>query len=393
MPESFEQQTPIEDPAGKNKRMAEGNISQAEIEDYLRNPEGVLFEHTLVEKKGGKEVPIKVRCLTKEFMDKTLESLKDSWDEPTFENLKNTLEKHFEQKESGKPALLNAEYYIATDENDKPLGMTGLYTIDIQGGAGFATKDRLDTEKHHLNMGLGWYSVNKEAQGIGLGKYLLNWTENLAKSRDAHHFEIETDDWSNSKKALAMYKKSGYKLGYPVENFFGPGRDLNVYYLDCSEKEEQVPIKTFEITEENKGEVLQLAQENYSTEKFEEFKVCLDLFLSQDKESEAIFKGHSIVVKNQEGKCESFAIYVDGIYDNLFSVFWTGASDKSTKSKLLSALQSVAIENEKYVVTINTEGEDKDLDDKGFTRAEEGVPSAFEKGDPTRFLLLTKELK
>ena len=136
----------------RNARRARGEITSEEMQEYLTHPQDVLFEHELGESK------IKVRALTREFMDSTLESLKDSWDEPTFNDLKGTLRKYFEQKESGRPALLNVEYFIATDEADKPMAMTGFYSVDIEGGAGLATREKLDAQKHSFNLSLA-YSI------------------------------------------------------------------------------------------------------------------------------------------------------------------------------------------------------------------------------------------
>ncbi|HCC59899.1 MAG: hypothetical protein A2402_00720 [Candidatus Staskawiczbacteria bacterium RIFOXYC1_FULL_37_43] len=402
MQEKFESNThsepeQLESAEKRNERMAMGNITNEEILEYLNHPEDVLFSHKLVsEKKGEKiETDIKVRALTKDFLEPTLESLKNSWDDVSFENLRETLTAYFEQKETGKPGLLNVEYYIATDQEDKPLAMTGLYTIDIQGGAGFSTKNHLDTEKHNLNMGLGWYSVSKEAQGTGLGKYFLDWTENLAKTRGAKHFEVETDDWSVSEKAVKMYQKSGYKEGFPVKDFYGPRRDLNVYYCDCSkEKDAEQTVEPAEITEENKEKIIQIAKENYSPERFEEFMACLDLFLQQDKGSGAIFTGHSAVFTDSSGQPESFAIYVDGIYDNCSLVYWLGANgkDASAKANLLSGIKSISKGNDKDILMIYNENEDEGLRAGGFKKAKHGVPGVFGKGDKTKFLLFTKLL-
>jgi len=381
----------------KNQRMARGEISETEIAEYLTHPDDVLFEHKIVSEKRGKvsELDIKVRALTKQFAAATLENLRESWDPETFESFELTVKKYFEQKESGKPGLLNVEYYIATDQQDNPIAMTGLYTTDIQGGSGFATRTQLDPERHNLNMGLGWYSVSKTAQGTGLGTYFLNWSENLARTRGAKHLEIETDDSEGTERAVKMYKKSGYKEGFPIESFYGPGRNLNMYYLDAENFENGTNAEIVEISQENKAEILEMAQEIYPPDRFEEFRACLDLFLAQDKERDAVFVGRSVVVNGANGKPESFAIYTDGIYDNSTLVFWTGSEkgNASAKSKLLGQLCSAAKNQEKNIVMVCSEGEDSELSDFGFLESKHGVPKVFGKRDPTKFLLLTKELK
>ena len=381
-----------ETPEQKNARFARGEISDAEITDYLRQPQDVLFEHTLnAEKKGKEPFDIKVRALTRELMDQTLENMEGSWDKESFDDLRGELTSYFEQKERGIPEIVNNEYYIATDREGNPLGMTGVYSIDIEGGAGLTTKDSLDLSRHNLNMYLGWYSVTKKAQGTGLGKYLLEWTEKMAGSRGAVNFAIETDDWEVSEKAVKMYKKSGYKEGFPVKDFYGPGRDLDVYYCDTS-KEEKIPsVKISEITEENKRQILELARNNYSPERFEEFRVCLDLFLLQSQGS-SIYKGHSVVAENEKGLPESFAIYAKGVYDNCMPVYWTAADkdNPAAQKKLLDALKAVSKFIQMDMIMMNSEGEDKGMEDNGFTKAKHGIPKVFGEDDSTNLLLFTK---
>lgn len=384
----------------RDERRARGEISAVEIAEYLKQPDDILFEHRLVHQKKGEasetEIPIKVRALTKEFMASTLESLKDSWDENSYNDLAETLQKYFDEKERGGTELSSVEYYIATDEHDSPLAMTGLYTVDIQGGAGFATRDRLDSDKHNLLIGLGWYSVSKKAQAIGLGKYFLEWSEQFAASRGAALLDIETDDWENSRRAVELYKKMGYEEGYPIKDYYGKGRDMYSYYHDVSEDTENNEaienIETTEITPENKEAILNIAKENYSADRFKEFEVCLDLFLSRNKSS-AIYEGHSVVVLDEKGAPISFAIFVDGIYKNATPVYWIGADKKvpNAKEKVLTKVKAAALANERNVVIINNEGEDGDLPQAGFTEAHHGIPGAFGKGDETKLLFFTKK--
>lgn len=398
---NFEQPQFTESKEDRDNRRARGEISENEIREYLKNPDDILFEDVLVDNRNPEnkvEMPIKLRALTKNNVEATLANLKDSWDELSFNDLRDTLDKYFEQQESGQPGLLNVEYYIATDEQDQPMGMTGIYSVDIAGGAGLATRDKLDLDKHNLNVGLGWYSVSKKMPVRGLGTYLLNWTENLACSRDASHMEIETDDWENSKIAVALYKKSGYEEGYPVKDHYGPGRDLRAYYCDLSDSDvfqdnEPGTIRE-EIEDKDKAELLELAKSIYCPEKYEEFSVCLDLYLS-NKDKPGILTASSVLLRDQLGKAESFAIYTDSVYENSTNVFWHGAKDNELayKDKLISSVCRKSKEQDRNVVIINSDSEESDLDKHGFIEAKKGIPGVFEQDDDTRLLLFTKNLK
>jgi GNAT superfamily N-acetyltransferase len=382
----------------ENARMVRGKIAEKEISDYLKHPVGILFEHLLVDKKSEKETLIKIRYLTREFLPATLESLKSAWDEQTFKNFDATLNTRLDQKESGKPLSLDAEYYIATDKHDNPIGITGLYVSNIAGGANLTTKNKLNPEQHYLNMGLAWYSVSKEFQGRGVGKYLFDWTENMAKSRGANHFEIETDDAPNSAKALEIYKKAGYEVGHAIKDYYGPNRNLNVYYHNCAkdgkQKEAQLE-QTKEITEDNEEEILKIARKTYSPERFEEFKLCLDLLLAQDKTSQDFSDNRLMAITDPSGKPESFAIFhIDSVYNNGIFIYWMGVGGEKTdaKKKLLSALKTESEKMGRDVIMIYNEGNDFELSQNGFEEAKNGIPYVYDKGDPSKFLLLSKKL-
>lgn len=199
----------------KTARFIDGRLTEEEIKSHWANPEKPLFEHEIVRDRNGVEqkTRFKVRALTEEFKQPLLESIRDSWDETSFAELQETLDLFFEQRKLDQPALLNVEYYIATDQKDKPFAVTGIYTTDIDGGAGFATRDRLDLSKHNMVARLGWFSVGKEYQGTGVGGFLQDWIEKMAKSRGATIMAIETSDYENEAMARKMYKERGYEQG------------------------------------------------------------------------------------------------------------------------------------------------------------------------------------
>ncbi|MGD0976924.1 MAG: hypothetical protein ABR875_01340 [Minisyncoccia bacterium] len=394
---NFENSPSKETPEQKNKRYAGGQITESEIFEYQKNPDSTLFEHELSKKMAsGAEYKIKfqVKSLTKNSLEKTLEGVSDSWDDVSFENLKETLKLYFEQKESGIPGLLNAEYYIAVDGDDMPIAMTGLYSVDIQGTSGFATRNELDPKKHNMILGLGWFSVSKKIESPGMGKYLLDWTENLARTRGANFMEIETDDWDNSKMAVALYRRSGYQEGHPVKDYYGAGRDLNAYYFDAAGELESEPVAPSEITRQDVGDLLKIAAKINSPDRVEEFKVCLELFLKQQEDKSAILSGKSLVLRDASGHPESFAIYSDGIYDNELLIFWEGADPErdGARERLISKLKETAKSCDQNVVVIMKDKEDPKLINLGFTSAGQGIPGVFGKDDPTKLLHFIKPL-
>ena len=197
MGNSFEQPIQAESPEQKNARFAEGLITENEIRECWERPDKPIFEHTVKKGEEGKEQEMKfrVQVLSENLKDDLLAELKNSWDKPTFEELKETLELFFEQKKIGHPALLNVEYYVTVDSENNPFVITGIYTDDIYGGAGFATKDKLDSQNHYLATRLGWFSVSKDYQGAGVGGFLFDWVEKMAKSRGSKFMVAETDDF------------------------------------------------------------------------------------------------------------------------------------------------------------------------------------------------------
>ncbi len=322
-----------------------------------------------------------------------MEGVKGSWDEPTFQELAETLDNFFEQRKKEDPALLNVEYYIATDTQDKPFAITGIYTVDIAGGAGFATSEKLDLEKHHLATRLGWFAVSPEYQGVGVGGFLFNWVEKMAQARGSKVMVVETDDYENEQVALNLYGKSGYKNGLDIKDYFGPGRD-SVNYFSRVEAGAEAFMPSEQVSAENKEELLGLAKKIYSSERYQEFEVCLELLFKQKEGEEAVVRPHSFVLRNQAGQIESFSILITGIYENAIFSVWEGSDPAAagSKSRLADSLRGYAQGQERGIIILGREGADDQYLENGFFPANDGVPEVFAKGDPTQFLLYSKKL-
>lgn len=388
----------VEGGTERNKRFIDGRLTDEEIKSYWVSPARPLFEHEIVRKRDGKEerFHFKVRGLTPELKDQLIQELKEVWTSLDLEAMSKTFDLFFEQRKLGHAAPLNVEYYVATDTEDKPLAVTGIYTIDIQGGAGFATRDKLKSGEHHLATGLGWFAVGKKYQGTGLGGYLLGWIENMARARGSDSMFIETDDYVNEETARRLYEKRGYKRGLRVEDYFGPGRDQNVYFKDISQEQGLDNfIPSERITEENKDELIAFAEEIYSPQRSEEFKVCLDLLLKQRPEEKTILRMGSFILRGADGKISSFAILRENFYTNAVANYWHGYEHDNEGTKLLffKALSGYAKSLGRNILILFNEGVESNLSGVGFKDADQGIPGVFGRDDSIKFLLYTKELK
>lgn len=326
-----------------------------------------------------------------------MESLKDSWYPSDLALLQGTLERFFSQRQLAHPGMVNVEYYIATDIEDKPFAMTGIYSNDLEGGAGFATRDKLDPDSHNFITGLGWFAVGKEYQGSGVGGFLFDWVEHMAQERGVRVHFIETDDSSNEEPALRLYERKGYGPGFDVDNFYGLGRHRRAYY---SYRAEDSQVEQFspneQITSENKKEILALGRRLYSPERYQEFQACIDLLLEQrEGEGDLIRKPDSFVLRGGDGAVEGFAVVSKALYDNGVICDWYGADPKrGDGEKLFQAVQGYTAGLGREVTVLFREGDDADAIANGFRSpdAEGGIPFIFGKGDATRYLFYTKGL-
>lgn len=181
-----------------------------------------------------------------------------------------------------------------------------------------------------------------------------------------------------------------------IKDFFGPDRDMCCYYatLKTGQEESAPTIRREQISTENKNEILALAKEIYSADRYKEFEVCLELYLDQPTEGKMMVKPESFVRRDDYERVQAFAIVVWGIYENCFAVAWEGANPAATSSKksLVEGIKGFGQETHNDVAIVYREGEDRDFFKYGFESAENGIPCVFAKKDKTKMLFYTKKL-
>ncbi len=397
-PEEFISPAPKESPEEHNQRFAEGKITEQEIKEYWLDPSKPFFEYELPSKLEDAESGIKLKVwgLTEDISGRLLSAVKESWaSEYDYEAMKKTLEKFFAQKQLHHPLLSNTEYYVATDANDKPIAITGIYTVDIQGVAGFATRKDLDPSRHFMVARIAWTAVSKQMQGKGVAGSLIDWVENMSKHRGAKFIQAEIDDAPTESNMVQRYERHGYTSGFDIKDYFGPGRDLHTYYINLAEEKDAVssPVPNEKISINNKEEILDIARRNYSPARFEEFISCLNLFLQQEEGQTAIRRPHSFILRDANGKIESFAIFVTGdVYQNMMSNYWYALNKKidGSEERLLNSMKAFSLSKNKKILFVSREGADSDLTQAGFKKPSPGIPETYVAGDPTQFILYTK---
>lgn len=386
----------FETPEARNDRFARGEITEEEIQAYLAKPDQPLFTYQLTKKRANREndtLNCTVSALTIGNSDSVLEAVRESWEyNSDYDAMKNTFNAYFEKKDSGVPGLLNSEYYIVNNDNNEVIAVTGIYSVDIQGGAGFATRSKLDNS-HYLNARIGWTSVRGDMQGKGLAGFLIDWIEVMAKSRGVINISAEIDDLPFEEKMCKRYERHGYQRGFNVDDYFGPNRDLRTYYCDFSkEKTTSAPLSVTEIQSGDRENLETLVHKAYSKPRFDEFSECLDLFLRQDQ-NKGILKPLSVHIRAQNGESEAFAILTESIiYPNVLELHWYGVKMNSTDSilHLRHALAELAHKRGRNLVILFSDGEDSSLATCGFTKVTADIPHVW--GDETQQVLYTKNL-
>jgi putative acetyltransferase len=88
-------------------------------------------------------------------------------------------------------------YWIIVNNEDEVVGVTGLYRME---------GDPSDV------VWLGWYCVRPDQRGKGVGRKLLEWTIEKARSEGFKKLKLYTSTSPNEARAQELYEKLGFKL-------------------------------------------------------------------------------------------------------------------------------------------------------------------------------------
>ena len=157
-----------------------------------------------MEKKLKKEPWIIIKPLSKNNLNGALKVLdkvfgKNPNDRKTYYNAflgSLDMDKYIPLKDKAKPTYL--QYFVAWEKTRKiVVGTTGLYAYREFG-----------TEK----FGLGWYCVDPDFRGKGIGSLLLDFTIQLARQKKRKFLELWTLTDPQEEKAHRIYEKRGFKI-------------------------------------------------------------------------------------------------------------------------------------------------------------------------------------
>ncbi|MFX1252174.1 MAG: GNAT family N-acetyltransferase [Promethearchaeota archaeon] len=126
------------------------------------------------------------------------------------------------------------EYWVAVHENKltgekKVVGTTGLY-MDLNEYP-FLTNSSHEPEKARW---LGWFCVDPQLRGKGIGTALLKYTINLAQKRGATFMRLYTSTHSSEKIAQTVYRNLGLKIIHvdPKKHIDNKGEEYQLVYRE-----------------------------------------------------------------------------------------------------------------------------------------------------------------
>lgn len=104
--------------------------------------------------------------------------------------------KKYKKLESIYKEVVSTESFVAIDK-EKVIGVVGLYKIK---------EDVINT------FWLGWFFVDPNIRGKGIGGLLLDYAIGEAKKRGTKYLKLYTSNHPNEKIAQILYKKRGFKI-------------------------------------------------------------------------------------------------------------------------------------------------------------------------------------
>ena len=76
---------------------------------------------------------------------------------------------------------------------------------------------------------LYWIAVHPRAQGLGIGRRLVEYVENDIRSRGGRMLLIETSSRDEYDATIAFYQRTNYELAARIKNFYRVGDDKLIF--------------------------------------------------------------------------------------------------------------------------------------------------------------------
>ncbi len=116
---------------------------------------------------------------------------------PSVEIGANLNKKNFQKFQIKYKNAISTESYIALDDG-KVIGISGLYQVKEDSSEGV--------------FWLGWFCIDPEHQGQGVGSMLLDYTIEQANKKNAQCIRLYTSTRPEEAKAQFLYEKKGFKV-------------------------------------------------------------------------------------------------------------------------------------------------------------------------------------
>jgi GNAT superfamily N-acetyltransferase len=147
---------------------------------------------------------MKIIPLSEEHLEETIKMANDVFPDDIDEKYspRKSLSTSIKFKENTelleKSPMQKLDYWIALDDStNKVVGVTGLY--------------RRKNEPEDI-IWLGWYCVNINERGKGIGRKLLEWTIDKARTEGFKKFKLYTSEDPNEARAQELYEKLDFKV-------------------------------------------------------------------------------------------------------------------------------------------------------------------------------------
>ena len=73
-------------------------------------------------------------------------------------------------------------------------------------------------------------AVSRVSQGKGVGRFIMNWIENLAREEGLRTLIVETSSLESYSQARGFYQSLGYVKEAEIIDYYGPGDNKVVFW-------------------------------------------------------------------------------------------------------------------------------------------------------------------